>query len=225
MVRTSGFAAATLFLAAALAAGCAGPPAPSRAESLAEGEFLCLEGRWNDAIRALRAHLLLFPEDPGGHFYLGRAYLNAESPWLVLAEGELDTALRLFVRQGKTSPTPRFTDEYFEMICHIESSKVYLKQLLFLLDNPVLLPGVSPAMIIERCRKSLDAARAIDPQWPDVLHLEGLLRGFEGMRSAPPARRDNGPASPIENTQAGAEAPARYLDSRSRFFRPDRELL
>lgn len=108
------------------AGACGRPP---REDLLAKGEYLCREARWEEAIPVLKQHLLENPRDAGAHYYLGRCYLNQRSPWPMLAVGELETAMYLFLKSGKVSPIARFNATYFELSCHLEMSKVYLKQI------------------------------------------------------------------------------------------------
>jgi len=141
--------------------------------TLSEAENLYREQRYDEAIVVLKDYLLLYPDDPGAHFYLGSSYLLMNDPWLVLAMGELETALALFEQSGKKSPIERFSDTYFELRCHLELAKVLLKQLMFLNDHPAS-RSISAA-ILDRCETILAKAREVDPDSPDVRQLEEIL--------------------------------------------------
>jgi hypothetical protein len=161
--------------------GCAAPPDETPKALMAQAEFLVREARWAEAIDALQRLLRQQPTHSGAHFYLGRCWLNVprfnerEGPWLVLAEGELRLASQLFEQQGRTSSIERFSDEYFEVICNVERAKVYLKQLNFLAANPGRLAGATVETVIDELRQAVDAAKAIDPDSPDVRTLENIL--------------------------------------------------
>lgn len=167
-IRCAGILLGGLALAA-LSMGCRGEDE----DLLERGEYLMLEAEWREAIPVLRAHLLRSPQDPGAHFYLGRAYLLHAPPLLVHAEGELKMALYLFHKRGGQSPIERFDDTYFELACHLELSKVHLTVVQMVMNT-----GGRRALIeraLEQCEKHLEAARRIDPESSDVEQLETLL--------------------------------------------------
>ena len=188
----------TWMLALLLLAACG--VEEEREDLLARGEYLVLEGRWEEAIPVLRARLLEQPHDPGAHFYLGRAYMFLPDPMLFHAEGEFETALRLFHEQGGESPIERFSDEYFELACHLELSKVYLSLILMLLDTSG--PVEVAERALERCEDNLEAARRIDPDSADVAALESHLEELRGIVEEPggpgvrPRRRPDQPFRP-----------------------------
>jgi hypothetical protein len=180
-----------LLLAGIAAAGCSGPPKAHYEDLSAQAEFLVLEERWAEAIPVLSESLLLHPEDPGAHFYLGRCWLNVAKfndrpgPWLVPAEGELRLARQLFLAQGKHSPIARFSDTYFEVICNIERAKVYLRQLTVVAEHPRQLAGATLESILSSLQQAIDDAKAVDPTAPEVIQLENLLKSLSGNESAP----------------------------------------
>lgn len=125
--------AISLTLLMAVLSGCAKQP---ERNLFAEAEHLYLDQRYDEAVVLLKQHLARHPEDAGAHFYLGTCYLSSpKNGWLGIAQGELQTALALFERQGKINPIPRFNDStYFELICHINLAKVYLRLILNIMD-------------------------------------------------------------------------------------------
>lgn len=170
-------------------AGCTDDPDP--AELLARGERLVLGGHFHEAIAPLKQCLLLDPSNPGAHYYLGQAYLNAQyrtafPPWrLSVALGELDTALAWFHRMGRPKVLERFTPDEFEVSCHLKKAQVYLRQLQFAVSQgfpPRALEGTFQALDTEA-----DAARAVMPDSADVAALDELIAQFEPFRRlAPP---------------------------------------
>ncbi|MFO7973120.1 MAG: hypothetical protein R6V12_00630 [Candidatus Hydrogenedentota bacterium] len=175
--------------------GCGASPEEGRQDLMAQADFLVREARWADAIDVLKQHLLAHPEDSGAHFYLGRSWLNVpeyngqEGPWLVLAEGELRLALQLFNDQGKKSTIERYTDTYFETICHLERAKVYLKQLTYLADNRGRLAGATTESIMTELRQAVTDAKAVNPDSPDVWAFERLLNTMQAPRENPPGQK------------------------------------
>lgn len=169
-----------------LVPACGETPEQDQQALMAQAEYLVREARWADAIDVLKQYLLVQPEDSGAHFYLGRCWLNVpeyngrEGPWLVLAEGELRLALQLFNDQGKKSSIERFTDTYFETICHLERAKVYLKQLTYLADRRGRLAGATAETIISELRQAVADAKAVDPDSPDVWAFERLVNTLQG---------------------------------------------
>ncbi|MEA3365186.1 MAG: hypothetical protein U9Q79_06045 [Candidatus Hydrogenedentes bacterium] len=168
-----------------LSPSCGETPEESHQDLMAHAEYLVREARWADAIDVLKQYLVVHPEDSGAHFYLGRCWLNVpefkghEGPWLVLAEGELNLALDLFHEQGGKSTIERFSDEYFQVICHLERAKVYLKQLTYLADRRGYLAGATAETIITELRQAIADAKAINPDSPDVWAFEHLLDTLE----------------------------------------------
>ncbi|MFP6581400.1 MAG: hypothetical protein VCD00_02455 [Candidatus Hydrogenedentota bacterium] len=140
----------------------------------ARGEYLCREARWDEARRVLREFLLDNPEHPGAHFYLGRSYLLWKDDFRpAIAEGELQTALALYHENGGTHHIERFSDEYFELICNIESAKVCMEQFTKLLDAQIPARHLSP--IVLRARRYIEAARDINPTYPEIAPFTELV--------------------------------------------------
>jgi len=164
-------------LAAALAAGVvACGPAPEGG-LLEQAEQFYLDGQYDAAIPLLKRHLLAYPDDVAGHFYLGSSYtLASEGFHLTLARGELETALAQYHRSGaKVSPIERFSSaDYFELRCHLELGKVLFKQVVFMLENRWPSAAVNETM--RAFEETLEEARRISPESDDVKNLEGIIR-------------------------------------------------
>ena len=159
------------------------------------GEYLMLEARWAEAIPVLRQYLLENPGHPGAHFYLGRAYMLSGERLLLHAEGELITARHLFHEQGGESPIERFSDTYFELICHLELAKVYMQIITILIEQPFNDRFTETAL--KRIEEQLEAAREIDPDSPDVETLDEFVKevretfdAMERPEPTPPRRPD-----------------------------------
>ena len=156
-----------------------------------EGEVLYLKGEYTAAAEVFKRRLIQNPDDAGAHFYLGTCYLyDTNKNWLGIAQGELETALSLFERQGKVNPVPRFSAEYFEMICHLNQAKVYLVLIDELAKAPRQFGGVVPGSVIpkilEKCKEQADLAERVSPGNPDVVALKSLVRQLtEGAGPAP----------------------------------------
>lgn len=170
-----------------LPAGCMGR---AREYPLEEGVASLNAGDWRAAEVSLRRYLLEHPQDPAGHFYLGRCYLNGGGFFPDAAEGEFRLAITLFKEQGGKSPIPEYSDQYFELRCHLEIAKVYMR----LLNDPRVWAQGPPAMqrAYAGFQQAADDARAIDPESPDVKQLDELVRG---MKPSPPRM----PAGPTDN--------------------------
>lgn len=142
----------------------------------AQGEYLLLEGKYEEAARALKQHMLSHPYDPGAHFYLGRAYLyQVEKPYIRLAKGEFEIALDQIDRQQTENPIARFeTDGYFRFICNIELSKIYLRLIAMTLENNA--PAAVADTFARRAEEYYDQAKALRPDAGEVEQLRQLLK-------------------------------------------------
>ncbi len=155
-------------LAIAGLASCAPDPKPEElGAQFDEAERLCLEGKFAEAVPVLKQYLIHRPGDAGAHYYLGRAYMLSQDFRPAMAEGEFQTALRLFVAQGRQSPIERFQPEYFEMMCNLDSAKVLYIQTLSIVtqsDSPaVARPFIERALgYIESARSAMPGAAEVD---------------------------------------------------------------
>ncbi len=178
------FACLLLLASGPLPAGCDRSPDEQGLQSLFdEGEYLCREMRWEEARTVLREYLLYDPDHAGAHFYLGRAYLFSEDFRPAIAEGELQTALELFVEGGRISPIERFGHDYFELICYVESAKVYLLQIEFLLLIRVSAAYIQP--LLDQAERYIAEAEQIMPNTKEVRSVKEAIAGYR--RLSPPA--------------------------------------
>ncbi len=173
-----------------IATGC---PSDSKSATddaalLDQGEFLCLERRWEEARPILRQFLLSHPDHAGAHFYLGRAYLLAEDFRPAIAEGEFQTALNLFQRQGRRLPIERFESaDYFEFMCHLDSAKVcYLE---FSTRISIGAPPEALQPIAQRARIHMDGALALNTVPADYRMWDRNIRMIEQASGLIPVQR------------------------------------
>lgn len=187
--------AGTLIFTAVLAAGladmgCGRTTGYPGEELLDRAEFLIREQRYEEAKKLLKTFLYSHPDHSGAHYYLGRCY--SESPeafWFVIAQGEIETALDIFLRDGRRSTIKRFSDDYFEMICHLDIAKIYLRQIEFLIRQ-----GAPPSIIkmtFEKTEQALEEARRVLPDSPDIALIENLLNMVRS-HVRQPAQLDSG---------------------------------
>ena len=147
-------------------------------ENFAQGEFLILEARWDEARNYLREFLLDNPNHPGAHFYLGRSYLLWKEDFRpIIAEGELQMALQLFRDNDSQSYIDRFPPSYFVVICNIESAKVLLIEFAIRQENGAPIEQLQPLVI--RARRYVEAARKADPTHQDVIDSDALVQSAE----------------------------------------------
>ncbi len=172
----------TAILCASTLGGC-GKQAQTE-DLFSKGEFAYLEAQYDEAILKFKAHLLERPNDAGAHLYLGESYLLKKSPSLVIAQGEIETALDLFNRNGGKNPIKRFgSAKYFELRCHLSLAKIRLRQILLLVELGQVW-RIPP--LIERCRDELDAASALAPDSPDVGNLRKVLDQVRELNAPEP---------------------------------------
>ncbi len=89
------------------------------------------------------------------------------------AAGEFQTALRLFIEQGKHSPIPEYNDQYFELRCHLELAKVMLRTYIDCADRGA--PKYVLQKPLRQLRLAAEAAEKIDPQSKDVQDLKSVI--------------------------------------------------
>jgi tetratricopeptide (TPR) repeat protein len=146
----------------------------------AKAETLYLDQQYDDAIELFKRFLLEHPDHAGAHFYLGTCYFASEdNRWLGVAQGELQTAIALFERQGKVSSIPRFNSTYFELISHINLAKIYLGLVFTIVEEAPRMPGFDQRkaveLALEKCDEQYDIVKRIDPDNPDVVWLKGEI--------------------------------------------------
>ncbi len=141
---------------------------------LARAETLCLDRRYDDAIPVLKSLLMKFPMNAGAHYYLGRCYMSSEDFRPLIAKGEFETALRLFEAGDKaSSPIGRFSAQYFEMICHIDSAKVTLLEIDALMSNGAKFYHLEPSL--DECEIYTARAEEVFPGAPEVVQLRQIV--------------------------------------------------
>lgn len=164
--------AALVLLAAAMGAcGQRGQETPLlRAHQLGE------QYRWGEAMPFAKAHLTAHPGDPAGHYLLGRCYLHAPQPYLVMAEGELRTALHGFQRTRSVGGlAPYMSPAQFEAAIYRELARTDLRR-----AHEAITLNFAPAFIRMHLQRAFDAVqtgRAINPE-------DAILREMEETLSA-----------------------------------------
>jgi hypothetical protein len=165
--------------------GCSQAPKRDR---LAEAEQLVLEKNYAAAIPLIKQHLIETPYDTAGHFYLGRCYMEDKDDfWPRIAEGEFQTAFRLHKQSGATeSPIARFKEpDYFPMMCQVNSGKVLLLQVTYLIEHGVGLERIQDLVL--QAKHYVDLAREIRPNADEVREVDNLIRQLILKGSADPA--------------------------------------
>ena len=171
----------TLALLALLMPGLACQKPPGE-DLLAKGETLCLDAKWDEAQVVLKRLLRENPLDAGGHFYLGRCYMLSRQDFRpLMAIGEFQTALRLFKQNGGASPIERFSDDYFEFICDLESTKVRLFEIERLREYGFELARLQ--YLVEEGKEFFLRARKIMPDDEDVIAIGALLDALDLKKS------------------------------------------
>lgn len=171
---------------------CHRAPSDARLRAMFEhGEQLCLDLHIRDAKRVFKTYLVYRPLDAGAHYYLGRTYMLSPDFRPVLAEGEYQTALRLFIEGGRVSPIERFGNDYFEMICYVDSAKVLYQQCLIMLTaRAPQRRFVSP---IRRARRYLRKAEAVMPGTDEVQQVHRLIEDVAQTVGIPEAPQKSAP--------------------------------
>lgn len=180
---------ARILVAAAVLSVSAGCAQRTDAGLLEQAEYFILEQRYAEAIPLLKQLLLSNPNHSGAHYYLGRCYFAPKDTfWFTIAEGEIQTALNLFIREGRKSTIPRFPDAYFELICHLDIAKIRLRQAMFLVEQDAPLSAVSE--LLAQAADSVEEARKVAPDSPDVTQIDQTLTQFrrtiQGVPAGPP---------------------------------------
>lgn len=160
----------------ALGAGCdRRPDAAALQAKFDEAERLCLDQRYDDAKRLLKEYLLLDPDHPGAHFYLARTYMaSLDIRETSLAENEYQLALRLFQRQGRISGIKRYDQNYFELMCQLDSAKALGIQAEILARERALIPDALASL--RRANDYVERARAVNPSAPEVEAVGAPIR-------------------------------------------------
>ena len=139
-------------------------------------QTLIAESQWDDAIDLLKRRLIQHPDDVAAHFYLGRCYLNGSMFYPGAAAGEFETALQLFTDKGRHSPIAEYEDQYFELRCHLELAKVYLRTYLELADRGA--PKSVLQQPMRNLKKAAESAEKIAPDSQDVRDLKSVIQSL-----------------------------------------------
>jgi tetratricopeptide (TPR) repeat protein len=156
----------------------------------AKAETLYLDQKYDEAIEQFKRFLLEHPEHSGAHFYLGTCYFASDdNRWLGLAQGELETAIALFERQGKVNSIPRFDATYFELISHINLSKIYLGLVFTIVEDTPQLRGfdkrIAVQLALDKCDEQYEIVKKIAPDNPDVAWLRDRIDTLREALSIP----------------------------------------
>ncbi len=161
--------------------GCRGPAADALAQAYALGE----KYHWQEAMPLVKGHLLSHPEDPAGHFLLGRCYLHHPVPYLMVARGEFETAL--FRLQQAPSPgglAGIMTAQQLEAAIHRELARTLMRW-----SREALNARLPQPAIMQSLRQALDEVnkgRALDPESPLLKEMEDTLKSLIDGTSASP---------------------------------------
>jgi tetratricopeptide (TPR) repeat protein len=190
------------------------PDDASLDRQFAEAERLCLDRQYAQAEAVLKDYLLQRPEDAGAHYYLGRTYLllgeelfnaylrgeisNGQAAdrqgdvrkliWKFrpdIAEGEFQTALRLFIRNGRVPPIERFDPKYFEMMCSLDAARILYFRAFFLAAYGA--PPESLSGFVTRALEYVETARGVLPEAAEVDQIGAALRDFARELGIKPA--------------------------------------
>jgi len=167
-------------LAIAIAASVAAcRPIPSDATLAAlkgSGESLLAEGKIEDAQDAFKEYLRQRPLDEDAHYLLGRTYILALDARPILAEGEYQTALRLFEKRLARGEPTVYSEQRFRLMCALESAKAMYVRAGTLDSYKIPREYVMDALL--RSDAHLKAAEAIDPDDADVRHVRQRLNAL-----------------------------------------------
>ena len=187
--RSRFWVVAVAVVAVAGAPGCGRPVSD---DLFVQAEQLVLERKFDEAAVLLRRYLCAHPNHSGAHYYLGRCYLaSSDAFWMDLAEGEIETAHAIFVREGKRSTIERFPDVYFDLICQVDLVKIRVRQALFLIEMNAAPAAVTK--VLAKAEKALEAARAVSPDAAEVKSAEKILQEFREVL----AERAGGHSPPL----------------------------
>jgi tetratricopeptide (TPR) repeat protein len=168
--------------------GCHRAPDDS---ALRQAELLCEQRQWEAAIPLLKQHLLKNPLDGAAHFYLARCYGNARRPYFAVAEGEIQTALTVFIQNGRQSPLTGLSSQQFESSCYLELAEIYLRML-----RIASRIGGSPAVaqqIFRQIDRVIEQARQLDPTSEELRKLDQILDRIRHPRATPPPAKEPEP--------------------------------
>ncbi len=168
--------------------GCRGSGA---ADALAQAYALGEKYHWQEAMPLVKGYLLAHPEDPAGHFLLGRCYLHNPVPYLMVARGELETAL--FHLQQAPSPgglTGIMSTQQLEAAIHRELARTLMRW-----SREALNARLPQPVVMQSLRQALDEVnkgRALDPESPLLKEMEETLKSLIEKSPSPETTLSSG---------------------------------
>jgi hypothetical protein len=150
--------------------GCGGS---SDSQLFQKGEDLYRAARFQEAVPVFKQFLLKHPDHSGAHLYLGGCYQFSDQ-WSFLAQGEIETALYYFHRDGNKSTIPRFSNDYFELRCYLDLIKIQYARLTFAI-SPQAPPQILPPILNDFQHSVAEAQRIA----PDNAEVQGIAKTAE----------------------------------------------
>lgn len=141
--------------------------------------------QWHEAMPLVKQYLLSHPEDPAGHFLLGRCYLHNAVPHLVMAKGEFETALaRLQPSQEQGGLSGILTTNQLGAAIHREMARTMMRW-----SREAMQAGFPGPIIEEPLRQALDEVEkglALDPDSQPLKEMAETLKPLLGKTDAAP---------------------------------------
>ncbi|HPO12097.1 MAG TPA: hypothetical protein PLI09_01525 [Candidatus Hydrogenedentes bacterium] len=140
--------------------------------------------QWQEAMPLVKQFLLSHPDDPAGHFLLGRCYLHNASPHLVLAKGEFETALvHLQQTQEHNGLSEILTANQLGAAIHRELARTMMRW-----SREAMQAGFPGPIIEEPLRHALDEVKKgleLDPDSKPLKEMEETLKPLLEHNSHP----------------------------------------
>lgn len=153
--------------------------------------------RGEEARPLVAAYLRDHPDDAGGHFVLGLAYLHCREPYLSMAVGEFEMARYCLHRTGRTGVLGQFmAPDEFEAETHRETAISYLRWTHFAMEQSVPAHMIRPKL--ELAFDEVQRGLALDPDSQLLKEMEETLSQLlepQPNRRAPRHERQVPPAS------------------------------
>lgn len=155
--------------------GCGAPPPPANAMA-ADVLALGKENRWPEAMPLAKHLVLAWPDAPGGHYLLGKAYLHRPDPQLLHAEGEFKTALALHRRSGSLDAVLEPNANAFLLALYRDLALVDFRWI-----REAMGFNLPPAVIRDKlleARQHVEKGLAINPQDSFLLEMQTTVREY-----------------------------------------------
>lgn len=163
------------------------------ASLLERADALLLQARPMEALPLAKAYVAAFPEDASGHLLLGACYRISTPDWLMLADGEFETAAALFKRTGRRGALSRFTDDKaFRIALYRFRALVDMRWTLDAINRNVKEEYVHK--LARRCAEHVEEGLSLNPEDAELLQMRSALGAYldTGARpedtQMPPAR-------------------------------------